>query len=357
MTAIPLPAWPARRFDPWRFAVGLFGTPLNAVLSFASLVFLALVVPPLVRWGLTDATFRGTSQDCLAASGACWAFVAAKLRFVLFAFFPPALHWRPALVIVLLLGLVSASALPRLWGAKLLLAWPLVLGLCWVLMSGPPLLSRVSVNQWGGLPITLFVWAACFASAFPLALLLALARRSDMGLLRLISVGFIELMRATPMVAILYVAMLILPMALPGGALLDKIGRAMIMLVLFWSAYLAEVIRAGLQTIPRGQEEAAASLGLGYWRTIRLVVLPQALRVVIPGIVNLAIGFLLATSLLAVIGVFDLLNAARAAATDPAWLGFYDESYLLVATIYFVLCFAGSRYSLWLERRLNPQTR
>ncbi len=224
---------------------------------------------------------------------------------------------------------------------------------CWVLLSGAMLPTPVSTNQWGGLPVTLFVWVTCFSAAFPLALLLALARRSSLGLLRAVAVAFIECMRATPMVAILYVAMLILPMALPGGAFLDKTIRAMIMITLFWSSYLAEVIRAGLQTIPRGQEEAATALGLGYWRTVKLIVLPQALRVVIPGIVNLAIGFLLATSLLAVIGIFDLLNAARTAATDPKWLGFYDEAYSLVALVYFAFCFSGARYSLWLEKQLS----
>ncbi|TGE85030.1 amino acid ABC transporter permease, partial [Rhizobium sp. SEMIA 4032] len=145
---------------------------------------------------------------------------------------------------------------------------------------------------------------------------------------------------------------LILPMALP-EAQFDKMIRAMIMITLFWAAYIAEVVRAGLQAIPSGQQEAATALGIGYWRTMHLVVLPQALRIVIPGMVNLAIGFLLATSLLAVIGVFDLLNAARAAATDPGWLGFYNEAYLLVALIYFAICFGASRYSLWLERLLR----
>jgi general L-amino acid transport system permease protein len=175
--------------------------------------------------------------------------------------------------------------------------------------------------------------------------------------LRLLSVGFIELLRGTPMVAILYVAMLILPMALPEGLSMDKTLRAMIMVALFWTAYTAEVVRGGLQAIPPGQEEAASALGLGYWRTMHLIVLPQALRVVIPGLVNLAIGFLLATSLLTVIGIFDLLNAAKASATDPNWLGFYDEAYLVVALIYFIFGFGGSRYSQWLETRLSASTR
>lgn len=340
-----------------RLAAGLFGTRLNTAITVATVALLAWAVPPFLRWALIDATWRGTSAECMAGEGACWAFVAAKLRFILFAFYPPDLHWRPALVVVLLLGLVIVTAMPRFWRRGLLLGWAAVIGSSWLLLAGWPhgaggLLRVIPSNQWGGLPVTLLVWTVCFAAAMPLAILLALARRSDMGGLRTLAVAYIELMRGTPMVAILYVAMLIVPMALPEGVTLDKTFRAMIMVTLFWAAYLAEVVRGGLQTIPPGQYEAATALGLGYWRSMQLVVLPQALRVVIPGMVNLAIGFLLATSLLAVIGIFDLLNAAKASATDPQWLGFYDEAYLLVAAVYFAFCFAGSRYSRWLERRL-----
>lgn len=331
---------------------GLFGGWLNTALTLLTLALLAWVLPPLVRWAVLDASWSGSSADCMAGSGACWSFVSAKLRFILFAFYPPDWQWRPLLVMLLLVALLVITAQPRFWRRELLVAWVLVIGGSWMLMSGGWLLPRVPSNQWGGLPVTLFVWTVCFALSVPLAILLALSRRSRLGGLRTVSIAFIELMRGTPMVAILYVAMLILPMAIPGGQGFDKTLRAMIMITLFWSAYVAEVVRAGLQVIPRGQEEAATALGLGYWRTMQLIVLPQALRLVIPGLVNLAIGFLLATSLLAVIGIFDLLNAARASATDPQWLGFYDEAYLTVAVIYFVFCYAGSRYSRWLERRL-----
>lgn len=336
---------------------GLFGTPLNSALTVLTALLLALVVPPLLRWAVIDATWTGTAKDCAANTGACWAFIGAKFRFILFAFYPPDLQWRPLLVVAALLSLLAATAYPRFWSRGLFVAWPLTIAACWLLMSGAILPPRVPSGQWGGLPITLFVWAVCFALATPLAILLALARQSRLGGLRALAVAFIELMRATPMVAILYIAMLIMPMAVPGGQLIDKTLRAIIMIVLFWSAYVAEVIRAGLQAIPPGQAEGAAALGLGYWRTMQLVVLPQAFRLVIPGLVNLAIGFLLATSLLAVIGVFDLLNAAKSSAADPQWLGFYDEAYIFVAAIFFVLCFGGSRYSRWLERRLGSGRR
>ncbi|BCG83398.1 amino acid ABC transporter permease [Mesorhizobium sp. 113-3-3] len=337
--------------------IGLFSTPLNTVITVVTVALLGWIVPPLLRWGILDATWAGTSADCAAASGACWAFVGAKFRFILFAFYPPGLQWRPLIVMVLLLGSLVITAQPRFWRKGLLVAWIVVIAASWILMSGTLIPPTVPSNQWGGLAVTLFVWSVCFGLATPLAILLALARRSRMGGLRTLAIAFIELMRGTPMVAILYVAMLILPMAIPNGQLIDKNVRAMIMITLFWSAYVAEVIRAGLQAIPAGQHEAATALGLGYWRTMQLIVRPQALRLVIPGMVNLAIGFLLATSLLAVIGIFDLLNAARSSATDPRWLGYYDEAYLFAALIYFVLSFGGSRYSLWLEKYLRRSER
>lgn len=352
-TASPLPP-PGQGAPSWRQVLRLaFSGWVNAVLTLASLALLVWILPPLSYWALTSATWSGTAQDCRAGSGACWAFVAAKARFILFAFYPGDQLWRPVAVILGLLALMVASAQPRFWGRRLLAAWPLALILSWGVMSGGGPLPRVSVNDWGGLAVTLLLWSSCMAFAFPAAVLLALARQSRMGGLRTLAVAYVEVMRATPMVAILYFAMLILPMALPEGLVLDKITRASILIALFWTAYMAEVVRGGLQTVPAGQYEAAQALGLGYWRLVALVVLPQALRKVIPGVVNLAIGFLLATSLLAVIGIFDLLNAAKASATDPAWLGFYDEAYLFAAAIYFLLCFAGSRYSLWLERRLS----
>lgn len=328
-------------------ARGLFGSVPNTLLTLLVVAGLAWAGGPVLRWAVFDATWGGTGADCAMRDGACWAFLGTKLRFILFAFYPPELHWRPVLTLVLIFGLLGVSAVPRFWGRRLLLAWPATIAAAWALMAAVP------TSRWGGLPLTLLVWSACFATATPLGILLALARRSRLGGVRTLAVLHIELMRGIPMVAILYFAMLILPMALPGGQFLDKLMRAMAMIVPFWAAYIAEVVRAGLQAIPPGQQEAATALGLGYWRRMRLIVLPQGLRLVIPGLVNLAIGFFLATSLLAVIGLFDLLNTARTAALDPNWLGFYDEAYLFVGLVYLAIAFVGSRYSLWLERRLK----
>jgi general L-amino acid transport system permease protein len=354
MTAIELDgARPRPHRRSARAWTGLFGTWQNSLTTAAVMLAALWIGWPLLRWLVLDATWRGTSADCAARDGACWAFVIAKFRFFLFAFYPAELDWRPALVCALLTALLIGTAMPRFWRRGLVVGWPVVIVLCMLLMAGVPGETPVSSNQWGGLPVTMLVWAICFVASVPLGILLALARRSRMRALRWLAVGYVEVMRAIPMVAILYFATLILPMALPAGLSTDKLPRAMIMLALFWTAYVAEVIRGGLQAVPIGQEEAAASLGLSYWRSMQLIVLPQALRMVLPGLVNLAIGFLLATSLLAVIGIMDILNAAKAAATDPSWLGFYTEAFLVVALIYFVIGFGGSRYSLWLERRLG----
>lgn len=343
---------PQRGRSAWAWA-GLFGTWRDTLISVCVLAILLWLGWPLLRWLVIDATWRGSAADCAVSGGACWAFVGDKLRFFLFAFYPAELDWRPAATCTLLTALLVVTAMPRYWRRELLLAWPLIIILCALLMAGVPGGSPVASNQWGGLPVTLLVWAACFAVSLPLAILVSLARRSRLRAIRWLAIGYIELLRAIPMVAILYFATLILPMALPADLAADKLPRAMIMVAIFWTAYVAEVIRGGLQGLPVGQEEAAAALGLGYWRSMQLIVLPQVLRMVVPGLVNLAIGFLLSTSLLAVIGIMDVLNAAKLSATDPKWLGFYKEAFLVVALIYFVIGYGGSRYSLWLEHRLG----
>jgi len=338
---------------PWRaWNRSLFGTPGNAVITIACLAVLAWAVPPLLRWAVIDATWIGTAEDCRTNGGACWAFIGEKLRFILFGFYPADRQWRPALVLVLLFGLVVASGMPRLWRRRLVAVWVLVLAASVTLLAGRPFGGAVSTDKWGGLPLTILLAVVGMAGAFPLAILLALGRRSRMGLVRLFSVLFIEVLRGVPLIAVLYVASLLIPLMLPAGADIDKLLRAQIAIVLFAAAYLAEIVRAGLQAVPPGQYEAAQSLGLGYWGTMRLVILPQALRTVIPSIVNLAIGVLHDTTLIIVIGLFDILNTARSSASDPQWIGFFDEAFGFAALLYLLLCASASRYSLWLEAKL-----
>lgn len=343
-----------QRLVPRRLTAGLIDSKANTTITLLFGAILLWLFSPIWRWAFENAVWTGSAQTCAAESaGACWAFIGAKLRFILFGFYPPELQWRPALVLLGISAMLSFSASPRFWSVKLVPLWLLTLLLAWLLMTGIAVRPVVPPNQWGGLPITILVSLVGLASAFPLALVLALARRSSMGILRTLSVIFIECLRGVPLIAVLYVAMLIVPMALPAETLLDKLARAQVGITLFVSAYLAEIIRAGLQSIPAGQTEAAHSLGLGYWRTAQLVVLPQALRAVIPAIVNLSVGILLNTSLLAVIGISDLLNTAKIAAADPNWLGFYTETFFFAGTLYFAISFAASRYSLWLEARLR----
>lgn len=349
LVGLPAPRLPAPA-AAWR--KGLFGSRLNAAITLAFAGLAALVLPPLLRWALFDATWTGTAQDCAARGGACWAFIGEKLRFILFGLYPRPLHWQAALATLLVAGLIVVTALPRFWRARLVLAWPLAIAAAVAVMAGVPTGQPVPTQVWGGLPLTLLLATTAFAAAFPIGVALALGRRSKLRLVRLVAVAFIEVMRGVPMIAVLYVSTLLFPLMLPAGASVDKLLRAGTAVTLFVAAYMAEIVRAGLQAVPTGQDEAARALGLGRWQAMRLIVLPQALRAVIPAFVTLGIGLFLDTTLVIVIGLFDLLNTAKTAAVDPQWLGFYTEAYAFAALVYFVLSFGASRYSLWLERRL-----
>lgn len=354
MSAIPSPLNALRPIRP----IKLPRTPAAWVANAVLAIGLTIAALRFVRWGVFNAVWRGDAAACGSdGAGACWAFLGAKLRFILFGFFQPEQQWRPSLVIALLLGLLIVSAIPRFWSRPLIIAWLGALFGIPLLMGGGGPLPAVSTHDWGGLPLTLMVSLAGVILAFPLAVTMALARQSNMRILRWLAIAYIEMLRAVPMIVVLYMATLIIPMALPAGLLTDKLLRAQIGITIFASAYLAEVVRAGLQTIGKGQVDAGTSLGLTAWQTQRLIVLPQALRAVIPAIVNLSIGILLNTSLLAVIGIFDLLNTAKASAADTHWLGFYTEAYLLVAVLYFALSYSVSRYSLWLEGYLRSAPR
>lgn len=344
---------PPSLIDRSPFLKATIGSRGNLFLSVVVLIVAALLAPPLIRWLLLDATFTGTAESCKANSGACWAFVGEKLKFIVLGFYPQDQASRAYAASALLMALLALSAAPRLWGRWLAGGWIAgLLAAIWLLGGGGPL-SPIPTEKWGGLPVTLLLSLGSFILAFPLAILLALARRSKLGGIRLYAVVVIETVRGVPFIAILYTATLLFPLMLPAGAAIDKFARAAVALSIFVSAYLAEIIRAGLQAVPRGQAEAAASLGLTQWQTLRLVVLPQALKQVIAPIVNLAVGIFQDTTLVAIIGMFDLLNAARAATTDPLWIGFYAEAYVFAAAIYFVFCFAAARYSLWLEGHLR----
>lgn len=351
--AIPVEASPtSTRYPDW--LKSLFGTPLNSCLTIGTLALLYWTAVPFLQWALVNATWTGTPESCAARSGACWAFIGAKFRFILFGLYPPGLQARPLLSLILMFGLIGVTAIPRFWHRRLVLLWLGGLTVVVGLMSGGFDLPLVRSDLWGGFSLTMLLFLAGIGCAFPLAIMLALARRSRMGGIRLLSILVIEVVRGVPFIVVLYSATLLFPLMLPAGAAIDQLLRAETAIILFIAVFLAEAIRGGLQAIPIGQFEAATALGLSPWRAMRTVILPQALRLVIPAIVSIALNIFQDTTLVMVIGIFDFLNAARVAATDPQWLGFYSESYSFVALIYFAFCFLASRYSLWLERHINP---
>ena len=334
--------------------VNLFSNVGNTILTLMAAGLLALAIPPLIRWAFIDAIWHADNGRACRGDGACWAFIREKLRFILFGRFPYAEQWRPLFVVLIFIGMIVASCDRRLWGRRLAALWLGGLVLVGVLMWGGILgMSFVPTDLWNGLPLTLILAIVGMALAFPLAILLALGRRSQLPAVRAICVAYIELIRGVPLITVLFMASVMLPLFLPTGMTVDKLLRAQVAFILFAAAYLAEVVRGGLQAIPRGQIEAADALGLSYWQRTRLIVLPQALALVIPPLVNTFIGTFKDTSLVIVISLFDLLGAANAALADANWRGFYAEAYVFVAAIYFTFCFFMSRYSQMLEREFN----
>lgn len=334
--------------------VNLFGSVGSTILTLAAAWLIAVVVPPLIRWAFVDAVWHADNGRACRGDGACWAFIGAKARFILFGRFPYAEQWRPLFVVLVFVGLILASCDRRLWGRRLIALWLAGLGVVGLLMWGGILgMSYVPTDLWNGLPLTLILAVVGMALAFPLAILLALGRRSQLPAVRAICVAYIELIRGVPLITVLFMASVMLPLFLPTGLTIDKLLRAQVAFILFAAAYLAEVIRGGLQAIPKGQIEAADALGLSFWQRTRLIVLPQALALVIPPLVNTFIGTFKDTSLVIVIGLFDLLGTANAALADADWRGFYVEAYVFVGAIYFIFCFFMSRYSQMLEREFN----
>ena len=330
--------------------------------SLVSLVLLFLVVKwtlGFLEWGVINAVWsveNNNTQACraLRGSGACWAVITEKHRFILFGTYPYEEQWRPLIVIFLFIGLYVVSAMRRFWRKELLLIWAVALTAIGVLMWGGVLgLLYVPQERWGGLPITLILATFGLAFAFPLSILVALGRRSRLPAIKALCVLYVELIRGVPLISVLFMASVMFPLFLPEGMNVDKLLRAQIAFILFAGAYLAEVVRGGLQALPKGQYEAADALGLSYWRKTGLIILPQALRLVIPPLVNTFIGFFKDTSLVLIIGIFDLLTAGKTAIIEPAWQGFGIEVYLTVGFIYFCFCFAMSRYSQNLEAELN----
>lgn len=357
MTAVNTPTAPPTRVAPpatqrSRIVAGLFGTPLNAGITIVLGLVVIAVAPELLRWLIIDAAFfPAEPATCQGARGACWSFVIAKHSQILFGIYPNEERWRPALVCLGLLALLGYSIRPSAWRRSLAWIWAaMVVSVLMLMRGGVPGLPYVPTGLWGGLPVTLILTVIAVGVGFVLAIFLALARRSTMPAVRLASVMFIEATRALPLLSILFIASIMLPLLVPEALLPDKFFRALIALLLFSSAYIAEVIRGGLQGIPRGQFEAAAALGLSYWQMQRFVVLPQAIAMVIPSLTNTIIIMIKNTSLVLVVGLFDLISSGKAALADPAWNSPAVETYLFISAIYFGLCFSFARFADRLER-------
>lgn len=355
--ATTLPAGPPRSQQGvlgWMRA-SLFSSPLNALLTVLVVWLLLMIVPALVDWLFIKVDLSATNaQECRASGGACWAFIAEKHRLILFGIYPYDEQWRPLLAMCILVGVMVLSAIRRFWKPSLAVVWVFALAAVAVLMWGGVLgLSYVENSRWGGLPLTLILATFGIALAFPLGLVLALGRRSNMPAVRAICIIYIELIRGVPLISLLFMSSVMLPLFLPEGFSIDKLLRAQIAIILFAAAYIAETVRGGLQAIPKGQYEGAESLGLSYWQTMRKIILPQALRIVIPPLVSIFISLFKDTSLVVIIGIFDLTQAAKTAVADAAWRGFSAEAYMFIAVIYFVFCYSISRYSQALERHLE----
>jgi general L-amino acid transport system permease protein len=363
---------PAERLPPPLAATGAFGwlranlfsSPANIALTLLCVLFIAWAIPPLVRFFLIDAVWSGADREaCLAtpehpAVGACWAFVRVWFSYFVYGFYPAAQRWRVDLFFLALafgiVWLLRLSAPRRDLGA--LYFFVVLPVLSFVLLHGAAPIGLVVVPTalWGGMLVTVIVATVGIVFSLPLGILLALGRRSDLPVVRLLSVIFIEFVRGVPLITVLFMASVMLPLFVPEQFEPDKLLRALVGIALFASAYMAEVVRAGLQAIPKGQFEGAMAVGLRYWQMMRLIVLPQALKITIPNIVNTYIGLFKDTSLVLIIGIFDFLHTIETARIDPKWATPVTSTtgYAVAAIFYFVCCYSMSRYARNMEARL-----
>ncbi len=397
----------------------LFSSWANGITTVVLIVAMVWILSWFLEWAVFTANFTASQGSECRGYGACWALIREKLRLIFFGTFPYEQQWRPLLAVVAMLAMLILTSDRRMWRPwRLLIIWAvgsfvtfllmfgqlhipltlflavaLVLGLVgmsfrkgigspteinayraaaaiglvglvlrivgvlpnWKLPIAP--FSYVETGLWGGLPVTMILATYGLLFAFPYGILLALGRRSNLPLIKGLCVGFIELIRGVPLISLLIMASVMLPLFLPTGVTFDKFLRAQVAVILFAGAYIAEIIRGGLQSLPKGQFEAADAMGLNYVQKTTLIILPQALRVVIPPLINTFIGFFKDTSLVLIIGIFDFLNTANQALVDPAWAGYPGEVYLFAAFVYFVFCYSMSRYSKYLEVELNKGTR
>ena len=353
----------------------LFSTWINTALTAASIYLLYIMIPPLLDWMFFNASFSfgtvnlfgfdikfseamATNQNC-GREGACWPYIYEKLYMYTYGFYPRTETWRPNTVFALTGLLFVIVPLVKNYKHKnrvtlsLIILYPRV---SYVLIAGGfGLLMPVSTDQWGGLLLTLIIASVGIIVSFPIGVLLALGRQSDLKVIKLFSTLFIEFIRAVPLITILFMASFVLPLFLESGNYFDKLLRALIGIALFQAAYFAEVVRGGLQAIPRGQYEAADAIGLSYFQKNVLIVLPQALKISIPNIVGSSISLFKDTTLVLIIGLFDMLAMVNLTSNDPYWLGRETEGFVFVTIVMWTILYTMSRYSKKLELRFNTE--
>jgi general L-amino acid transport system permease protein len=320
-----------------------------------SFYVLYLLVPPVIEWGILTATFEGASKADCTGGGACWAFIGVYFEQFMYGLYPSEETWRINLALILLVVLIGTFAVKTVnklyLSIGIVVVYPVI---AYLLFAGGVFgLEVVETSLWGGLFLTTLLGVVGIVASFPLGVLLALGRQSNMPIAKSICIVFIETVRAAPLITILFMASVMIPLFLPEGMNFNKLLRVLIGITLFSSAYMAEVIRGGLQAIPKGQYEAADSMGLNYWQSMILVILPQALKLVIPGIVNTFIGLFKDTTLVYIVGMTDLLGIIQLAKQDPIWLGTAIEGYAFAGFVFWAACFGMSRYSMRIERKLE----
>lgn len=332
-----------------------WATPMVGIANIAVLAVLALALPPLLDWAIFSATWSAEDMHgCPPDAGACWAFIAAKARLIVFGPYPFDEQWREGVATLLLVALVVVSLDARFWKLSLAAAWAGGIALYAVLMHGGVLgLTAVDTTLWGGLPLTILLTAFGVFFGLIIAVPVALARHFGLPVFRWAATPYVELVRGVPLISVIFMASVLLPVFLPDGLTPGGLGRVLIGIVFFFAAYMAEVLRGGLQAIPHGQYEAARALGVGYWVQMGRIVLPQAFEIVLPAMVNLVIGALKGTSLVVIVSMMDLLGAAKASLADPGWIGFYVEAYVFAAALYAIMCGASSWHGRRVERRLG----
>ncbi len=341
----------------------LFGSIKNTVLTVLVGWLLVSIVPDFLRWLVFDSVLQPAGlRDCIDADGACWAFIQDKWRIILFGTYPRQEQWRIILSIFLFVGLIIVSCIPAIWSTKerrrwMVAVWALGLGALFILAYGGLGLEKVAVRLWAGLPLTILLASVGMLFSFLWGIVLALGRRSSMPVVRWVCILFIELVRGVPLISLLFMGNFLFPLILPMEWVIPNLMRAQVAFIIFFSAYMAEIVRGGLQAVPKGQYAAAKAIGLTFWQAMIWIIMPQALRIVIPALVNLFIAAFKDTTLVMIIGMFDLLGTANLAKADPKWWGLFVEAYFFIAVIYLIVCASMSWYSRYLERRASMATR